>query len=144
MNETKRIITLVLGTLLVLGIVIALATQKNWVGLTVISVVLLVLAAVLVYGRWVKNPVVANDVESKSTPASPVVMTEAVEAAPQDVIVEIIKSKGQARRNDFLKALKMPKTSLGRVLDEMEKQEVIVQKGENKGSFYVLKSLDNI
>ena len=58
---------------------------------------------------------------------------------PEEVIFEIIRTKGQAQRHDFLAALNLSRTSLGRILDDMEKTGQIRQIGERKSAFYALK-----
>jgi hypothetical protein len=59
--------------------------------------------------------------------------------SPEDIILEIIRTKGQAQRHDFLAVLKLSRTSLGRVLDDMEKTGQIQQIGERKSACYALK-----
>ncbi len=59
--------------------------------------------------------------------------------SPEDIILEIIRAKGQAQRHDFLAILNLSRTSLGRILDDMEKTGQIRQIGERKSAFYALK-----
>jgi len=59
--------------------------------------------------------------------------------SPEATILEIIRTKGQAQRHDFLAVLNLSRTSLGRILDEMEKTGQIRQIGERKSAFYALK-----
>jgi len=58
---------------------------------------------------------------------------------PEDIILEIIRTKGQAQRHDFLSVLKLSRTSLVRILDDMEKTGQIQQISERKSAFYALK-----
>jgi len=59
--------------------------------------------------------------------------------SPEDIILEIIHTKGQAQRHDFLAVLNLSRTSLGRILDDMEKTGQIQQIGERKPAFYTVK-----
>jgi hypothetical protein len=59
--------------------------------------------------------------------------------SPEDTILEIIRTKGQAQRHDFLAVLNLSRTSLGRILDDMEKTGQIRQIGERKSAFYAFK-----
>lgn len=58
--------------------------------------------------------------------------------SPEELVLNIVRRKGRARREDFLAELNMPLTSLGRLLDELESQGKIKQVGEKKAAFYEL------
>ena len=56
----------------------------------------------------------------------------------EEIILEIITQKGSAKRHDLLPHLDMSKSTLVRLLDEMEEKGQIVQIGERKASYYTL------
>ena len=66
---------------------------------------------------------------------------EAEEAKePETVILEIIRSKGKAKRHDILPHLDISKATLVRILDKLEADGQVVQVGERKASYYTLKT----
>jgi len=78
----------------------------------------------------------------KSANSKPTMMgatSQAPKKSPEAIILEIIRTKGQAQRHDFLSVLNLSRTSLGRILDDMEKTGQIQQIGERKSAFYALK-----
>ena len=81
-------------------------------------------------------PATTNIEAPKTTP--PVAEVVGVIDKQEEVILEVIRNKGQAKREDFLAASDMSKSSLGRLLDMMEAEGKIVQVGERKASYYVL------
>ncbi len=56
----------------------------------------------------------------------------------EEIILEIITQKGTAKRHDLLPHLDMSKSTLVRLLDEMEEKGQIVQIGERKATYYTL------
>lgn len=56
----------------------------------------------------------------------------------QGIILETIRTKGKAQRHDLLPKVGLSKSSLGRLLDQMEAKGLIRQEGERKASYYVL------
>lgn len=60
------------------------------------------------------------------------------EKTPQEIILEVIRTKEKAQRHDFLPQVGLSKSSLGRLLDQMEAKGLIRQEGERKASYYVL------
>jgi len=57
----------------------------------------------------------------------------------EEKILATIREKGQAKRRDLMNVTGLSRSSLGRLLDEMEKRGLIEQQGERKTSFYTLK-----
>ena len=57
---------------------------------------------------------------------------------PEEVVLDLIRKSGRAKREDLLPVTGMSRSSLGRLLDEMESRGRIRQIGERKGSYYVL------
>ncbi len=57
---------------------------------------------------------------------------------PEEVVLDLIRKNGRAKREDLLPATGMSRSTLGRLLEEMEKRGRIRQIGERKGSYYVL------
>lgn len=57
---------------------------------------------------------------------------------PEDIICAMIRSKGKAQRADLFEVAGMSRTSLGRLLDKMEKDGRIRQVGERKAAYYVV------
>jgi uncharacterized membrane protein len=56
----------------------------------------------------------------------------------EGIILAIIREKGQARRHDFKPHVGLSRSSLARLLNEMEARGLIVQYGERKASYYTL------
>ena len=61
-----------------------------------------------------------------------------VSKTDEEIILEIITQRGTAKRHDLLPHLDMSKSTLVRLLDEMEEKGQIVQIGERKASYYTL------
>ena len=57
----------------------------------------------------------------------------------EETVLDVIRKKGQAKREDLLSATGMSKSSLGRLLDKMEEKGLIAQIGDRKASHYTLK-----
>jgi len=57
---------------------------------------------------------------------------------PEEVILNLIRKNGRAKREDLLPVTGMSRSSLGRLLEEMEARGQIRQIGERKWSYYVL------
>lgn len=55
----------------------------------------------------------------------------------EERILEVIRVRGKAQRGDLISVTGLPRTSLGRVLDEIEKAGKIRQVGDRKAAFYV-------
>lgn len=106
----------------VLAIVVAIKGTAIWFCLSALAYI-----AIAVVTNW--QPTNSNGVTSLSDGHQ----------SPEETILEIIRAKGQAQRHDFLAVLKLSRTSLGRVLDEMEEAGQIRQIGERKSAFYALK-----
>lgn len=60
------------------------------------------------------------------------------EKTPQEIILETIRAKGKAQRHDLLPQVGLSRSSLGRLLDQMEAKALIRQEGARKSSHYVL------
>ena len=56
----------------------------------------------------------------------------------QEIILDTIRTKGKAQRHDLLPQVGLSKSSLGRLLDQMEAKGLIRQEGSRKTSYYVL------
>lgn len=56
----------------------------------------------------------------------------------EGIILEIIKANGRAKRQDLLPQVGLSRSSLGRLLDQMEAKCLIRQEGVRKASYYVL------
>jgi uncharacterized membrane protein len=84
-----------------------------------------------------------NDPPALATNETPQPTTSATEPAEisrqEEMILDVIRKKGRAKREDFLTATGMSKSSLGRLLDKMEDKGLIVQIGDRKASHYTLK-----
>jgi uncharacterized membrane protein len=63
---------------------------------------------------------------------------EVSEKTPQEIILETIRTKGKAQRHDLLPQVGLSRSSLGRILDQMEAKGLIRQEGDRKASHYVL------
>lgn len=59
----------------------------------------------------------------------------------EKTVLDVIRNKGQTKREDLLSATGMSKSSLGRLLDKMEEKGLITQIGDRKASYYVLGGL---
>jgi predicted transcriptional regulator len=103
--------------------------------------------AVLDKGDIVPTPSTPAKVEEKreaepqietSKIDKPVTETIKATSKEEEIILDVIRKKGQAKREDLLTATGMSKSSLGRLLDEMEARRLIVQVGERKASYYTL------
>lgn len=60
---------------------------------------------------------------------------------PEEVVLNVIRQMGKVKRADLLPRVEMSKSSLVRLLDQMEKKGLIVQVGERKASFYTIPQL---
>ena len=60
------------------------------------------------------------------------------EKTAQEIILETIRTKGKAQRHDLLPHVGLSRSSLGRLLDQMEAKGLIRQEGDRKVSHYVL------
>ena len=60
------------------------------------------------------------------------------EKTAQEIILNAIRTKGKARRHDLLPQVGLSRSSLGRLLDQMEGKGLIRQEGERKSSYSVL------
>lgn len=60
------------------------------------------------------------------------------EKTPQEIILETIRTKGKAQRHDLLPQVGLSRSSLGRLLDQMEAKGLVRQEGKRKASYYVL------
>lgn len=69
---------------------------------------------------------------------TPTLSPEGRGSKEEETILDVIRQKGQAKREDFLAATGMSKSSLGRLLDKMETDGKIMQVGERKASYYKL------
>lgn len=56
----------------------------------------------------------------------------------EEVVLNLIRKNGRAKRDDLLATTGMTRSSLGRLLDDMEQRGLITQVGERKASYYVL------
>ena len=61
---------------------------------------------------------------------------ETADGEKVQIILDLIRTKGQAKREDLLPETKLSRSSLGRVLDRMEAKGMIEQVGERKGAHY--------
>lgn len=94
------------------------------------------------------KPATANTETPKSdSPITPVTTSATVtsvdrddgrESKEEEIVLNVIHEKGQAKREDLLSATGMSKSSLGRLLDKMEEKGLITQIGDRKTSHYVL------
>ena len=57
---------------------------------------------------------------------------------PEEIILQIIREKGRAKRGDLLPHVEISKSSLVRLMDEMESAGKVTQIGERKASYYIL------
>ena len=57
----------------------------------------------------------------------------------EQIILDLIRTKGQAKREDLLPETNLSRSGLGRLLDRMEGKGLIEQVGERKGAFYRIK-----
>ena len=60
------------------------------------------------------------------------------EQTAQEIILNAIRAKGTAKRHDLLPLVGLSRSSLGRLLDQMEAKGLIRQEGSRKASHYVL------
>lgn len=80
----------------------------------------------------------SNQESSKPAPDNQPGVRNSPQKTAQEIILETIRARGKAKRHDFLPKVGLSKSSLGRLLDQMESKGLIVQTGERKGSFYTL------
>lgn len=58
---------------------------------------------------------------------------------PEEVVLDLIRKNGRAKREDLLPVTGLSRSSLGRLLEQMEAAGQITQVGERKASYYVIK-----
>lgn len=59
-------------------------------------------------------------------------------STPEEIVLNAIRTKGKAQRLDLLPQVGISRSSLGRLLDQMEARGLIRQEGDRKVSYYVL------
>jgi len=59
-------------------------------------------------------------------------------ASREEMILQRIRDKGKVKRKEIMDALKLSDSSVGRILNEMERKKQIQQVGEYKDTYYVL------
>ena len=64
---------------------------------------------------------------------------EAAEKSVREIILEAIRAKGKAQRKDLLPLVTVSKSTLVRLLDQLEAEGLIEQIGERKASYYRVK-----
>src|SRR3990167_3773963 len=64
---------------------------------------------------------------------------ETVGGEKEQIILDLIRKKGQVTREDLLPATKLSRSALGRALDQMEVKGLIEQVGDRTGAYYTLK-----
>ncbi|MBI2067416.1 MAG: hypothetical protein HYT77_05330 [Deltaproteobacteria bacterium] len=57
---------------------------------------------------------------------------------PEEVVLDLIRKSGRAKREELLPVTGMSRSSLGRLLEQMEKKGSITQVGKLKWSYYVM------
>ncbi|OGQ06118.1 MAG: hypothetical protein A3F82_09995 [Deltaproteobacteria bacterium RIFCSPLOWO2_12_FULL_44_12] len=67
------------------------------------------------------------------------VMDSVAQKTIEEKVLDVIRERGQAKRHDLMVTTGLSRSSLGRLLDGMEKKRLIEQHGERKTSFYTLK-----
>ena len=87
--------------------------------------------------RWWRVKVAA-DIPSASPSPSLAGEDGKSEKTAQKIILDAIRIKGKAQRHDLLPHVDLSRSSLGRLLDQMEAQGLIRQEGDRKASYYVL------
>lgn len=92
----------------------------------------LVLVGVTLGFSWRRE---AKNISKLEAPNKPVGM---VDKSAQETILEVIRANGTAQRHHLLPLVGISRSSLGRLLDQMEANGLIRQEGERKASYYVL------
>ena len=65
---------------------------------------------------------------------------ETADGEKEQIILDLIRKKGQAKREDLLPVTNLSRSALGRVLDQMEVKGLIEQVGKRKGAYYKIKA----
>lgn len=99
------------------------------------GVVEVVWAFVAVWRWWGKKAVLGKTKSEQETEGSE------DKEGPEEIVLNVIREKGKAKRADLLPHVGISKSSLVRLLDDMEKRGLVVQTGERKGAYYTLKVL---
>ncbi len=77
-------------------------------------------------------------------PLTPPLSPEGRGSNEDETVLDVIRQKGQAKREELLFATGMSKSSLGRLLDKMETEGKIMQVGERKASHYIISKKGNV
>lgn len=88
--------------------------------------------------RWRQERLKLGDIEATKAEGSPEKNAAVEKGRPEEIILNVIRQTGKAKRADLLPQVGMSKSSLVRLLDEMEAKGLIVQVGERKATFYTL------
>lgn len=128
MKKAVAIVSFLLAGLLIYDMVVTGAYLKD-------AVVLVYIAFVGGYVGWLKGDGAVGSGDPRLRGDDKVGERE---RSLEDIILGIIRVKGRAKRRDLLPHMKMSKSSLVRLLDDMEERGLIVQVGERKASYYVL------
>lgn len=85
--------------------------------------------------RWWQVKAVREEMKSAEVEEA----TKAADGAKEQRILDLIREKGQVKRGDLLPVTGLSRSTLGRMLDEMEKKGLVEQVGERKGAYYKIK-----
>lgn len=115
-------------------------------GFTFWVVSILIYLALVGSMLWIRREDMVKNLSSSPNSAQENRNSEDSENAALEIVLKTIRTKGKVQRHDLLPQVGLSRSSLGRLLDQMEAQGLIRQIGDRKATYYVLgeKSAGNL